>query len=307
MAPPARSDLLLTVLASGSGGNCTYLGDGGTGLLVDAGISARQILQRMAAAGLADAPIDALLITHEHRDHVQGARVLLKRLATQRRREIPCYMSRGTAGNLPQGAEPHGVRVLECGRAVDIGSARVHAFPISHDTAEPVGYRVELAQRQVVVVTDLGRPTALVRAELARAHIAVLEFNHDEEMLLQGPYPWWLKQRVRGSHGHLSNDQAGRLLEEILSPQLRHVVMAHLSQKNNRPARALAAAQAALRRANAQDSVKLTVATQWEPTPLIRLCSPASHPQEDPTAGTGGAGSSPAPQETGTAKNEVTQ
>jgi len=259
------------VLASGSGGNCTYMGDGHNGLLVDAGISGRQIADRLAACGLADAPIDAVLLTHEHRDHVQGARVLAERLARRGGRAPAFWATPGTAGAIPTEHRPAGLTSLPRDRRIAFGALQVQPFAIPHDTAEPVGYRIDAGSLSLGIVTDLGRSTSLVEAHLADLDLAIVEFNHDEEMLMEGRYPWWLKQRVRSNHGHLSNDQAAALVERVVGARLRHLVLGHISQENNRPARALAAAHAALSRCPTARDVRVTAASQDEPSPLLTL------------------------------------
>jgi phosphoribosyl 1,2-cyclic phosphodiesterase len=160
---------------------------------------------------------------------------------------------------------------LRLEQATQVGGFEVRAFSIPHDTADPVGYRIERNGWALAFATDLGRATATVEHHLREVDVAILEFNHDLEMLLQGPYPWWLKQRVHSSHGHLSNEQAAALLERVASPRLRHLVLAHLSHENNRPARARAAAHAALARSQASAEVQVTVGSQTHPSPILTL------------------------------------
>ena len=274
MPEAVASQLRVCVLASGSSGNCTYVGDGTTGLLIDAGVSAKQVLTRMETAGLGEAPIDAVLLTHEHRDHVQGARVLSNRLEQRYGRKVPFLATSGTAGQLHPKSRPAGMDYLLEERPTTVGAFEIQAFSIPHDTAQPVGYRVQLDDWAVAFATDLGRATATVEHHLRDVDVAILEFNHDLEMLLQGPYPWWLKQRVQSSHGHLSNEQAAALLERVASPRLRHLVLAHLSHENNRPARARAAAHAALARSRAPAEVQVTVGDQTHPSPILTLETP---------------------------------
>jgi len=267
----APQQLRFCVLASGSSGNCTYVGDGETGLLIDAGISAKQVLDRLVAVGLGEAPIDAVLLTHEHRDHVQGARVLSNKLERRLGRRIPFLSTSGTAGQIPSKHRPAGMTYLQPELAHSVGAFEIQAFSILHDTAQPVGYRVEANGWSLGLATDLGRPTTTVEHHLSDVDIAIVEFNHELEMLLRGRYPWWLKQRVQSSHGHLSNEQAADLVERIASPRLKHLVLAHLSHENNRPARARAAAHAALARSRAPDDVQVTVGSQTHPTQVVTL------------------------------------
>jgi phosphoribosyl 1,2-cyclic phosphodiesterase len=154
---------------------------------------------------------------------------------------------------------------VEAGDTVDVKHLRAECFPVPHDTRDPIGWRVHVGNVTVGVVTDLGRPTKLVVDRLAGCDLAVLEFNHDEQMLLDGPYPYWLKQRIKGNHGHLSNRQAAQLLAEALNPRLKTVVLAHLSEENNRPVTALAAAHAVLAAAGAEGDVAVHVGDQHAP------------------------------------------
>ncbi len=238
-------DLRLCALGSGSSGNATYVGDGHVGVLVDAGVSARAIAARLGEAGMADAPVDAVLVTHEHGDHVGFAATLARALARKGRR-VPFYMTAGTREGLPERCVPDGVEVIEPGRTFRVAHLDIEAFRVPHDTRDPVAYRVGVGDTSVAVVTDLGKPTRTVAAHLRRCTAALLEFNHDEEMLWNGPYPWPLKQRVRGDHGHLSNRQASELLSDALAGPLRHVVLGHLSEHNNTARHAEEAARTVL-------------------------------------------------------------
>ena len=220
--------LTLCVLGSGSKGNAIYLRAAGTSLLIDAGLSTRQIGMRLAKIGVALDELDALLITHEHRDHLGGAKTLLKH------HFLPLYLNRLTweAGRhlLPPTA---GVECFENGSAFKIGDLTVEAFSVSHDAADPVGFLIRSAEYKIAIATDLGYASNLVRAKLQGAHLIVLEANHDPQMLKNGPYPWEIKQRVWGRQGHLSNQQSAGLLRELYHPRLRHVVLAHVSEVNN--------------------------------------------------------------------------
>lgn len=264
-------DIQVAVLSSGSAGNCTYIGDGHAGLLIDCGLSTRQIKTRLQSLGLGDASIDAVLITHEHTDHVGAARVLSETLCKKQGRTVPFYMTAGTYGALRPGTEPIGYEPIVPGVHWRVRHFEVEAFPIPHDAADPVAYRVRVGGTAVGVVTDLGRPTSLVETLLRSLTIAVLEFNHDVDMLLQGSYPWATKQRIRSSHGHLSNDQACDLLTRGAGAELRHVVLAHLSKENNRPEKALIAASRALVEAGVEGRVHAHVARQDAPLPPLRV------------------------------------
>jgi len=257
--------LHVAVLASGSRGHCTWVGDGQRGVLIDCGISLRQIRRRLDALGLADAPIDAVLVTHEHTDHVASA-AIVDRAFRKQGREVPFLMTAGTHAALRDKVRPRTVQEVDAGTPIRWGDGWVlEPWRIPHDTADPVAWAVERAGARAAVVTDLGHAPKMVRHLLAGVDLAVFEFNHDEQLLMDGPYPWSLKQRVRGRHGHLSNAAAGRALSEAADAgRLRQVLLGHLSQENNTPDHAHDAADAAVRQVGAR--VRIELATQDEPT-----------------------------------------
>lgn len=258
------------VLSSGSAGNCTYVGDGHAGVLIDCGIATKQVMLRLGEMGLENAPINAVLITHEHSDHVAAAGVLSRALA-KRGSPVPFYMTAGTAGNLPVASVPDGIELVEPGDTVQVAHLRAECFPIPHDTPEPVAWRVHVGDATIGVITDLGRPTKLVAEKLAGCDLAVLEFNHDEAMLLNGPYPYWLKQRIKGNHGHLSNGQAASLLGDGLSKRLKTLVLAHLSEENNTPERALESAMGVLHGRGVSGEIAVHVGRQRGPLPPMSV------------------------------------
>lgn len=263
-------DTIVATLASGSRGNCTYIGDERSGVLVDCGLSTRQVLVRMAEIGLGDARIDGVLVTHEHADHVGGARILDDRLLALQGSRVPFHLTRGTKIGLDPRCTPNDIRTVKSGVAFKVGSVEVEPYAVPHDTRDPVAYLVRHRGVTVGVLTDLGRSTHLVQRQVARMDVAVIEFNHDVEMLLDGSYPWSLKQRVRGPHGHLSNDQACELVASSVGPNLSHLVLAHLSDENNHPERALDAAERGLAAAGLA-RVQVTVASQTHPVGPFRV------------------------------------
>jgi phosphoribosyl 1,2-cyclic phosphodiesterase len=264
-------DVTVAVLSSGSRGNCTYVGDGHAGVLIDCGLSTRQILRRMEDVGLGDAPIDAVLVTHEHSDHAGACRVLCNRLEKRQGKPVPFHMTAGTRAALKDKVVPAHVSPIVAGRAFRVGHLQVDPFRIPHDTADPVAFRVGVGECWVGVITDLGRSTTLVSDKLRSLSVAVLEFNHDLEMLLDGPYAWPIKQRIRSSHGHLSNDQAGELLADAVGETLQHLVLAHLSEENNAPDKALRRAAVALHAGGASKRVKVHIAQQDVPLQPITV------------------------------------
>ncbi len=231
--------LTFCTLASGSKGNCLYVSAGEGALLIDCGLSARETLARLEAQGLSANAIKAIVITHEHVDHVRGVRVLAKRL------RVPAVATEATwAAARDTDAVRH--VPMSAGRALELAGIKVHPFSVPHDAADPVGLVLSVGGMRLGVATDLGAPTGLVRQRLAGCQALVLEHNHDPQMLAEGSYPPWLKQRVRSAQGHLSNQQGAELLAELAHEGLKQVVLAHLSQQNNRPELARRAAQECL-------------------------------------------------------------
>lgn len=267
-----HQDLVVATLGSGSRGNATYIGDGSTGVLIDCGLSTRQIHERLERIGLGDAPIDAVLITHEHSDHCASAAIFERRARKNGKTDLGFYMTVGTAQGIPKRCRPDEIRPIVAGTGFTVGGLRVEPLTVPHDTLDPVCFTVASGSSRAGVLTDLGTSTRLIARQLASLDVAVLEFNHDLEMLLDGPHPWQVKQRVRSQHGHLSNAQAGALLEQAAgsSRRLRHVVLAHLSRDNNTPERAERACSEALHRAGRRD-VTIHIAPQTQPIEPIRL------------------------------------
>jgi phosphoribosyl 1,2-cyclic phosphodiesterase len=219
----------LCALASGSNGNCYYIGNDKDAVLVDAGISAKQILLRIHEAGLDVSKIRGIFISHEHTDHTCGIRVLCKRLG------IPGWFSRGTYDAIRESERPEHFRIFKPGKPVLIESFTIHPFLKNHDAAEPCSFRVENDDWHIGVFTDIGEACDRVKSHLRKCHALFLETNYDERMLWSGPYPYILKQRVASSHGHLSNDQAFELVRDYAGPELTHVFLSHLSGENNLP------------------------------------------------------------------------
>lgn len=249
-------------LASGSKGNCHALSDGDRTLLIDAGISLRQIRQRLAGVGWDADAVQALALTHEHSDHIGALGVILRRtnwaiLATADTRR---------AAGRAQGVEiPHNRWIeLEAGQPKDWEGWRILPFALPHDAADPVAYRVEAGGHTCAVVTDLGHPTALVADHLQELDLLVLEANHDVDMLREGDYPPQLKARILSRVGHLSNAAMAELLARVCSSRLKQVVLAHLSESNNLPDLARFAAEEVLR----GSAVVLHLAHQREPLVL---------------------------------------
>jgi phosphoribosyl 1,2-cyclic phosphodiesterase len=222
--------LLFQVLASGSKGNSVLVCSEKTRVLFDAGLSAKEILRRLERTGVSANQLSGLVLSHEHQDHVRGAGTLSRRF------DFPVYLSQGTLEHLPQQVgHLTGRQLFQTGSAFAVGDLLVEPFSISHDAAEPAGFIITHNGSRLGICTDCGTVTQLVRARLNACDGMVIEANHDTQMLLTGPYPPELKQRIRSRHGHLSNDDTFQLLDELLHERLRAVVFAHLSETNNHP------------------------------------------------------------------------
>ncbi|MDD5759476.1 MAG: MBL fold metallo-hydrolase [Desulfobulbaceae bacterium] len=216
------------VLGSGSKGNCTYVESHGVGLLIDAGFSGVEIGRRLARVGVVIEQVRAILVTHEHGDHVSGVGVL------SRKYHLPVYANAAT--QLAAGAyleKLHTFIPFETGSSFTLSPFTIHPFAISHDTADPVGFTLDDGQHSLGYCTDTGMVSRLIHHRLHRCQALVLECNHDLEMLKNGPYPMALQQRIRSKNGHLANPDSLAFLESLLHDGLRHVVLAHISQSNN--------------------------------------------------------------------------
>ncbi len=219
----------LHVLASGSTGNAMLLKMGDTKLLIDAGISARRIKNALQTVNTAVEDIDGILITHEHRDHVNGLATLMKKY------DIPAYARPDTWQAISCLKDLPGKQCCIIEDSIDINDVKIESFDISHDAVDPVGFCFFHRQQKYSVATDLGFVTDKVKKALALSDVLVLESNHDLDMLKQGSYPWYLKQRIMSNRGHLSNIDAGWALARLPKKDKMQVCLAHISKENNRP------------------------------------------------------------------------
>lgn len=225
--------LRVCLLASGSKGNSLFIEAGETRVLVDAGLSAREIAVRLETLGVAASDLSGILISHEHGDHIRGAGTLARRF------KIPVLISYPTSKQTHEHFRSASLVEFEAGCSFEFRDIHIDPFPITHDTTDPVGFIIESHEAKVGFATDLGIATRLVQEKLKFCRLLVLESNHDENMLLNGPYPWHLKQRIKSRHGHLSNVESAELLSELMHPGLEGVFLAHLSEVNNHPGIAL--------------------------------------------------------------------
>lgn len=257
-------------LASGSSGNCIYVGHQNTAVLVDAGISGKKIEEGLTNVGIQPADINAILITHDHTDHTQGAAVFATRYG------IPIYGTAGTleyiAKNACKRLAGDRLNVIRADEDFEIGDIRVSPFKTSHDAIDPVGYCLSAGGRKLGMATDLGVYTDYTIEKLADSDALYLEANHDVNMLMLGRYPYSLKQRVHSEKGHLSNDDCGELVSKLRTPKLHTVVLAHVSKENNFEELAYETVRLALERDERYDSIpKLIVARRYEPTGIIQV------------------------------------
>jgi len=257
--------LVCQVLASGSKGNAVLVCSHKTRILVDAGTTCKELVRRLEKSGTEARRLEAILITHEHRDHVSAAGTLSRRF------NLPLFATRGTLDNLPpETGNPASVSVFSTGRSFEVGDLCIHPFSISHDAREPAGFIIENETTRLGICTDLGVATHLVKVRLQGCHGLVLEANHDVKKLASGPYPPFLKQRIRSAHGHLSNDESRQLLEDIHHEAMRFVVLAHLSETNNSPD-LVAESCTRLRQSPRWDCVRFEIAKQNETTLPMQL------------------------------------
>ena len=256
--------LRLTILGSGSAGNCALIETSEETLLVDAGFSGLQIKRRMESVGASPERIDAILVTHEHKDHIQGIKPIT------RKHNTPVYCNRLTKEAIERSLSMElRAQIFETGHRFPIGGLEVESFPISHDAYDPVGYIVQASGVSVGFLTDLGHVTKATLDRLRLVDALILETNYDPDLLESDlRRPWSAKQRTASRHGHLSNAAAGDVLRELVSPRLRHVFLAHLSRDCNREELALDALRTVLTDAPSP-APKLHLTYQEKPTTPI--------------------------------------
>lgn len=228
-----HKDCLVSMLASGSKGNAAYIRCGNTHILIDAGISCRRIEKGLQQYGSSLADLDAIFITHEHTDHVNGITTLLKRT------QVPVYTTQETWQAMGRRIEDFPGRFVRLTRRVGLKNIQVVPFAISHDAARPVGYTIYHGDSKITLATDLGYISQEVAQAAAYTDILILEANHDEEMVKNGPYPYALQNRILSRWGHLSNRTAASFLAQLPMKHRMRVLLAHRSEKNNTPALSL--------------------------------------------------------------------
>jgi phosphoribosyl 1,2-cyclic phosphodiesterase len=263
----------VSVLASGSRGNTALVESSNARILVDAGISCRETFKRLKSIGREPREISAILITHEHSDHVYGLATLAKKL------KVPVFMTGAThqawarslrdeSGEMPQVAK---LEIFFAGRSFQIADITVTPFTIPHDAADPVGFTFRAQGTKLAIATDLGYMPASVCDHLRGCDVLIIESNHDLEMLRAGAYPWSVKQRVMSRVGHLSNESLAQFFAQNYDGGASYIVLAHLSEQNNHPEIALRAAESALGAQMTLISNRVMLAAQDAPTESIHL------------------------------------
>ncbi len=263
----------LCSIASGSSGNCIYAGSDATHILVDVGISGKRVEMGLAKLGIAGSELDGILITHEHADHVSGLGVIARKYG------VPIYATRGTINALRR---MNGTGKLEDDLFHEIHEDEkftikdlvIAPMQISHDAAQPVAYRIAYGDKRVGICTDLGCYNDYTAECLKGMDALLIEANHDVNMLQVGPYPYYLKQRILGDRGHLSNENSGRLLSRILHDKLQTILLGHLSKENNLPELAYEAVRMEITMGDnpyRADDFRMLVAPRSEMSPIVEL------------------------------------
>lgn len=234
-------------LFSGSSGNSIYLSSGNTNILIDCGVSGKRIASSLSSIGVDASDIDAILVTHEHRDHIHAVGIM------SRRYNIPIYANARTWAAMENAIgkiEPYNKMYFDTYRKFSVGDISIQTFRVPHDAAEPVGYNFEIEKVKITLATDIGHVNQSLISNLEGSHLIMLESNHDVEMLKCGPYPYPLKQRILGERGHLSNEAAGELVAHLAERGTEHFILGHLSRENNFPQLAYQTAYNALQSRN---------------------------------------------------------
>lgn len=260
----------LCSIASGSSGNCIYVGNDNTKLLVDAGISCKRIEQGLSSIDVNPETLNGIFITHEHSDHIQGVGVMARRY------KVPIYATAETLSAMNRmkslgKIDPSLFHIIEPDQPVAVNDIQVNPFSIPHDAANPVAYTFESEGHKVGVATDLGNFNDYIVDNLKDSEILLLEANHDINMLQVGSYPYVLKRRILGDRGHLSNDNCGRLINRLLHHKLKYIFLGHLSKENNYPDLAFETVKYELEQFDSPyKQMKIEVASREEPSALCR-------------------------------------
>ena len=260
--------MVFSPLCSGSSGNASFIEAGGVRLLIDAGITGKQAIELLHEIDITARTIDAILVTHEHSDHVRGVGVLSRKFDIPVFAASACFAAmQGAIGPLPA----RNMRIFEPDEAFYIKTVRVLPFSIPHDCANPVGYSISAEGKKVSVMTDIGHVTNGMLDAVEGSDLLLLEANHDVDMLKAGSYPYQLKMRILGSRGHLCNEDAGLVLVKLHERGVKNVILGHLSNENNTPELALVTVRAALESAGLLTDMYVTVADRYKPTGVFEI------------------------------------
>jgi phosphoribosyl 1,2-cyclic phosphodiesterase len=262
--------LEICVLASSSSGNATAIRSGRDIILIDAGLSGKEIQRRLEVVGWRVSDVSSIILTHEHSDHTKGAGILARRLG------VPVYGTAGTlkaSASLWRGSET--LRSVSAGKAFELSGVEIEPFVTPHDVTEPVQYVVRRDGYSFGIATDLGKVTTLVRQKLRGTDVAMIEANHDEARLRWGEYPWKVKQRIASPHGHLSNEAASQLAVDLVANGVRHIVLGHLSPRHNDSETALKSVQMALNQAGLESDV--TVVSPIDESVMVGIAEKDNH------------------------------
>ena len=251
-------------LASGSKGNCLYVETGDTRVLIDAGLSLRETLLRMEGRGIDAARVQAIMVSHEHIDHIRSAGSFARKF------KVPVIASHLVCRMSESQLKKSHLIEFESGCAFAFRDVQIDPFPITHDACDPVGFVIESGEGRCASATDLGIVTRLVREKLRGSRFLNLESNHDMEMLMNGPYPWNLKQRIKSRHGHLSNEESLELLFELAHDGLEALVMAHISEVNNHPDHVVRSTADFLKEQNVC-APAIVIGDQYKAGPLLEI------------------------------------
>ena len=260
--------LRLTILGSGSSGNCAVVSTENTTLLIDAGLSAKQIVLRLESAGMSIDSVHGILLSHEHGDHTRGIDVIC------RKHSIPLLCTPLTQESIMQGlhakCKPRW-QLMQTGCAFDFQDLRIESFPVPHDAVDPVGFVIQDAESKLGVLSDVGFITGLIKDRLQGSHSLFVEANYDTHLLeADTKRPWATKQRISSRHGHLSNEQVAELVESIAHDDLHHIVLGHLSEDCNDPETAVRSVQSALAKLKIE-GVNVRCAERGQPTPTLEV------------------------------------
>ncbi len=260
--------MIFVPLCSGSSGNASYLEAGGVRMLIDAGGTGKHLIELLHEVDVTARTIDAILVTHEHSDHISGVGVLSRKF------DIPVYANAECFERmlpLIGGLPARNTRVFESDRPFFIKTVEVLPFSTPHDCAHPVGYTFQAENKKVSVMTDIGHVTDGMLAAVANSDLLLLEANHDVDMLRAGSYPYSLKMRILGKNGHLSNEDAGLVAAKLYQNGVKHLILGHLSNENNTPELALVTVKAQLDEAGVDESFYLAVADRYHPASVFEL------------------------------------